>query len=152
MTYPSGCHVCEVEVDPETGSIHSLRYVSVDDIGSVFDPVFAAAQLHGGATQGLGQARMEACVYHAETGQLVNGSLLDYALPRAEDAADFEALFLDPAPGESFRGVGEMGTICATPAIANALIDALDQDGVDHIDIPISPECLWLAFHSRKSV
>jgi carbon-monoxide dehydrogenase large subunit len=144
-TYPSGSHVCEVEIDPASGEARLLRYVSVDDVGGVLSPALAPGQVHGGVAQGFGQAMLEACVYDRDTGQLLSGSLLDYALPRAADLPLIEFEFQKESDDSPLRGLGEMGTIASTPAIMNAMMDALAQIGVDHIDIPTTPERIWRA-------
>jgi carbon-monoxide dehydrogenase large subunit len=145
LTHPSGCHVCELEIDPDSGEVDLLRYTSIDDVGRVQNPALARAQVHGAVAQGFGQAVLEACHYDAETGQLLSGSLLDYALPRADNLPFFEPGFGQEDDGAPLRGLGEMGTIAATPAIVNALIDALAQIGVGDIDIPATPERVWRA-------
>ena len=148
FTFPSGCHVGEVEIDPATGTVRIVGYVSVDDIGRVQDATHAHAQVHGAVTQGIGQAVFEAARYDAETGQMLTGSLMDYALPRADDLPVFQTAFLNTEAGKT-RGLGEMGTIAATPAIANAVIDALAQAGVHDFDIPATPERVWRALRKR---
>jgi len=149
-THPSGCHVCEVEIDKNTGGVRLLRYISVDDVGRVLSPVMAIGQLHGGVAQGLGQAVLERCVYDADSGQLLSGSLLDYTLPRADDIPFLDTYFDEAGAGEEqppLRGVGEMGAIAAPPAIMNAVMDALGQAGVSHLDMPATPEQIWRACH-----
>jgi carbon-monoxide dehydrogenase large subunit len=147
QTFPTGCHVCEVEVDPETGGIELLRYLVVDDVGRVIHPKLVAAQLHGGAAQGIGQAWLEEVRYDAG-GQLVSGSLQDYALPRADDLPMFQTLS-SPTPTLAnplgAKGVGEAGTVGALPAFVNAVADALSARGVTEVDMPLTPLRIWEA-------
>jgi len=152
-TFPTGCHVCEVEVDPETGATTILRYVVVDDVGRVIHPGLVAAQLHGGIAQGLGQAMMEEIRYDGN-GQILSGSLQDYALPRADDLPMFETV---SSPTETkanplgVKGVGEAGTVGALPAFVNAVMDALAADGIDHLDMPLTPLRVWQAIRAARS-
>jgi carbon-monoxide dehydrogenase large subunit len=145
-TYPNGCHICELEVDPETGSVEILRYVVVDDFGKVLNPSLLAGQIHGGIAQGIGQALTERCVFDRESGQLLTGSLMDYALPRA-DTLPFVELALNEVPCRTnalgMKGAGEAGAIGAPPAVINALVDALAAYGVTHVDMPATPETVW---------
>ena len=143
LTFPTGAHVCELEVDPETGKVHLLSYVSVDDAGLILTPELALGQIHGGVAQGMGQAMLEVCRYDPENGQLLSGSFLDYALPRADDLPFFRASFIEQPDDAPLRGLGEMGTIASTPAIMNAIIDALRQLGVKQVDMPTTPESIW---------
>ncbi len=151
MTYPNGCHACELEVDPETGVIRILRYVIADDFGKLVNPRLVAGQVHGGTAQGLGQALLERTVYDAESGQLLSGSLMDYCLPRADDLPEIE-LHLYEVPCTTnplgVKGAGEAGAIGAPPAIMNALVDALRPLGVTHIDMPATPERVWQAIRN----
>ncbi len=148
LTFPNGCHVCEVEVDPETGRACITRYTAVDDVGRVINPLIVHGQAQGGIAQGAGQALMEQVVYDRETGQLLSGSLMDYALPRA---ADLPAIAVDTheVPCRTnpigVKGAGEGGATGAPPAVINALIDALAEAGVAHIDMPATPEAVWRA-------
>ena len=147
-TFPNGCHVCEVEIDPETGHIAILRYVVVDDFGTVINPLLLRGQVHGGIAQGIGQAMLERCVYDGESGQLVTGSLTDYALPRAEDlpALDFRYNVVPCRTNPlGVKGAGEAGAIGAPPALVNAVVDAVAELGIDHLDMPLTPERLWRA-------
>jgi carbon-monoxide dehydrogenase large subunit len=150
-TNPSGTHVCELEIDPETGAATLLRYVSVDDVGRVLTPDLAAGQIHGGVAQGFGQAMLEVCRYDRDTGQLVSGSFLDYALPRADDLPFFESSFHQEQGALPLRGLGEMGTIASTPAILNAVTDALAQIGGENIEVPATPERIWRACQCATS-
>jgi carbon-monoxide dehydrogenase large subunit len=147
-TFPNGCHGCEVEIDPETGQIAILRYVVVDDFGTVINPLLLRGQVHGGIAQGIGQAMLERCIYDEESGQLVTGSLTDYALPRAEDlpALDFRYNVVPCRTNPlGVKGAGEAGAIGAPPALINAVVDAVAELGIDHLDMPLTPERLWRA-------
>jgi carbon-monoxide dehydrogenase large subunit len=147
-TYANGCHICEVEIDPATGRIEIARYTVVDDIGRVLNPVLAEGQVHGGVAQGIGQALVENCVYDRETAQLLTGSFLDYCLPRADDLPSFTVAFNEIACTTNplgVKGVGEAGTTGALPAVVGAVVDALSQYGIRHIDMPLTPERIWRA-------
>ncbi|MEZ5840734.1 MAG: xanthine dehydrogenase family protein molybdopterin-binding subunit [Hyphomicrobiales bacterium] len=152
-TYPNGSHVCELEVDPETGVVEILNYVIVDDFGVSVNPLLLAGQVHGGIVQGLGQALSERTVYD-EDGQLLSASLLDYALPRAADmpSFDFETRNVPCKTNPlGIKGAGEAGTIGACPAVMNALADALKSGaGVSHIDMPATPERVWQAIRQAQ--
>jgi carbon-monoxide dehydrogenase large subunit len=145
QTWPNGCQVAEVEVDPETGEVRVARHSAVDDIGRVINPLTAESQVHGGIAQGLGQALFEQSVYD-ETGQLLTGSFMDYAMPRAGDIPDLTTRFDESVPTQQnplgAKGAGEAGCHGATPAIVNAVIDAL---GVKQLDMPLTPERVWRA-------
>jgi carbon-monoxide dehydrogenase large subunit len=148
-TFPNGCHVCEVELDPETGSIAVGRYVIVDDLGNLINPLLVEGQVHGGIAQGLGQALMEHAIYDPDSGQLLTATFNDYALPRADDMPDLTLRFNEIACTTNplgSKGAGEAGTVGALPALMSAIVDAL---GVDHFDMPATPERLWRAM--RKS-
>ncbi len=146
--FPNGCHICEVEIEPETGAIEIARYTVVDDVGYELNPLLVHGQIMGGVAQGAGQILMEDIVYDADSGQLISGSFLDYAMPRADDlcAIDVEGR---PVPTETnplgVKGAGECGTVGAMPAVMNAIVDALGQVGVAHIDMPATPERVWRA-------
>jgi carbon-monoxide dehydrogenase large subunit len=145
FTFPFGTHICCVEIDRETGEINITRYVAVDDCGKVINPMLVEGQIHGGIVQALGQALYEEVVYD-EQGQLVTGTLMDYAVPRAHMLPWFELDRTEtPTPVNPLgvKGVGEAGTIGATPAIVNAVVDALSPFGVRHLDMPIKPENVW---------
>lgn len=147
FTFPFGAHVCVVEVEPESGRVEVLDYVAVDDCGTVINPLLVEGQVHGGIAQGLGQALLEEVVYD-ENGQLVTGSLMDYALPRAENLPYLRVDRTEtPTPVNPLgaKGVGEAGTIGSTPAVVNAVMDALAPFGVAHIDMPLKPERIWRA-------
>jgi len=148
--YPNGCHIAEVEVDPETGTYDIVRYTGVDDVGRVINPLLADGQTQGGAVQGLGQAMMECCVHDPESGQLLTGSFMDYAMPRASDVPFFDLGHNEvPTPTNLLgaKGAGEGGTTGAPPALINALVDALRDYGVEHIEMPATPERIWRAMH-----
>jgi carbon-monoxide dehydrogenase large subunit len=147
-TFPSSCHVCEVEIDPETGVSTLVNYIVVDDVGTVINPKTLEGQIHGGIVQGLGQVFMERVVYDRETGQLINAYLTDYALPRADDVCDF-VVKSNPHPSPlnplGAKGAGEAGTVGALSAAMNAIIDALSQAGVRAFDMPATPDRVWAA-------
>lgn len=147
-TAPAGCHICEVEVDPETGSVSLERYVLVEETGRVINAQIVHGQLHGGLAQGIGQGWMEEIRYDADSGQLLTGSLMDYAVPRAADLPAFEIhLATTPDPGNPLgvKGIGEAGATGGTPAFVNAAVDALWPLGVKHIDMPLTPHRVWQA-------
>jgi aerobic carbon-monoxide dehydrogenase large subunit len=148
--YPNGCHVCEVEIDPETGVAVLVRYAAVDDVGKVINKLLCEGQIHGGVAQGIGQALMEAIVYDAE-GQLVTGSFQDYVMPRAEDLPDFMSE-LTEVPSTTnplgVKGAGEAGATGAPPAVISAILDALKPLGIDHIDMPATPARVWAAINA----
>jgi len=145
FTFPFGAHVCVVEVDRETGDVRLQKYLGVDDCGNVINPLLVDGQVHGGIVQSVGQAFLEEAVYD-ERGQLITGELMDYAIPRAWDVPRLEtARTVTPSPVNPMgvKGVGEAGTIAATPALANALVDALAPFGVRHVDLPLKRERIW---------
>lgn len=147
FTFPFGAHIAVVEVDPETGEVHFRRYVAVDDCGRVINPMLVDGQVHGGIVQALGQALLEEAVYD-ENGQLLTGELTDYAIPKATDVPWLETDRTEtPSPVNPLgvKGVGEAGTIAATPAIVNAVVDALAPLGIRHLDMPLRPEKIWRA-------
>src|SRR4051794_34307590 len=147
-TFPNGCHVCEVEIDPETGIIEILRYLVVDDFGTVINPLLLRGQVHGGIAQGVGQAMLERTVYDPESGQLLTGNLTDYAIPHADTLPALEFSY-NVVPCRTnplgVKGAGEAGAIGAPPALVNAVVDALAELGIDHLDMPLTPERLWRA-------
>ena len=152
-SFPNASHVAEVEIDPETGQVALLGYAVAQDSGTIVNPMIVEGQMHGGLVQGIGQALMEHAVYDAKTAQPLSGSLLDYALPRADDVPMF-AIGLDgvPAPTNPLgaKGVGETGCTGAPPAVMNAFLDALAPLGVEHIDMPATPESVWRANASAR--
>jgi carbon-monoxide dehydrogenase large subunit len=149
--FPNGCHVCEVEIDPETGVTQVLRYVVVDDVGTVINPLTLAGQIHGGVAQGIGQAFTEHLVYDGQTGQLLTGSLMDYGLPRADEVCSFE-MEENPVPTGTnplgVKGAGEAGNVGALAGIMNAVVDALAPLGITHIDMPATSEKVWRAIRA----
>ncbi len=149
-SFPYGCHVCELEVDPDTGGVEIVRYNAVDDVGRAVNPLIVHGQIHGGITHGLGQALSENCVYDRQTGQLLSGSLLDYALPRADRVPFFNTELSEvPTPTHplGIRPAGEGGTTPALGVVINAIVDALAEFGVTHIEMPATPERVWRAIH-----
>ncbi len=153
-TYPSGTHICEVEVDAETGSVRLDRFAAIDDVGRAINPMILFGQSHGGIAQGVGQALLEDCRYDAETGQLLSGSLLDYCLPRADDLPSIAVGLnevISPVNILGVKGAGESGATGAPPAVINAIIDALSECGVTHIDMPATPERVWRAIQAAAN-
>ena len=151
--YPCGCHVCEVEIDPRTGALALLRYTAVNDHGIVINPMLLEGQIHGGIVQGLGQALLERTVYDAGTGQLVSGSFMDYAIPRADDLpmVDFKPNCVPARTNPlGVKGVGESGCTAACPAVMNAIVDALAPLGIAHLDMPATPERIWAACRQAR--
>ena len=151
-SFPYGCHVCEVEVDPDTGVVEIVHYAAVDDVGRAVNPLIVHGQVHGGITHGLGQALSEYCVYDRDTGQLLSGSLLDYALPRADRVPFFTTELSEvPTPTHplGIRPAGEGGTTPALGAVVNAIVDALAEFGVTHIEMPATPARVWRAIHDN---
>ena len=152
--YPCGCHVCEVEIDPHTGALALVHYTAVNDHGVVINPMLLEGQVHGGIAQGLGQALLEHTVYDRDTGQLVSGSFMDYAIPRA---GELPAIGFKPncVPARTnplgVKGVGESGCTAACPAVMNAIVDALAPMGVTHLDMPATPERIWIACRRARS-
>jgi len=153
--FPYGCHVCEVEVDPETGALEIVRYSAVDDVGRAVNPMIVHGQVHGGIVQGVGQAMGEQIVYDREDGQLLSGSFMDYTMPRA-DTVPFFACELSEVPSPThplgIRPAGEGGTTPALGVVINAIVDALSDFGVTHIEMPASPERVWRAIHENAKV
>ncbi|MBV9542712.1 MAG: xanthine dehydrogenase family protein molybdopterin-binding subunit [Alphaproteobacteria bacterium] len=150
-TFPNGCHVCEVEVDPDTGLVEIVSYNCVDDFGRVINPMLVAGQVHGGVVQGLGQALLENVVYEAGTGQLLTASFTDYAMPRASDMPDINFKYEEivcQTNDLGAKGCGEAGTVGALPAVMSAISDAL---GVLHIDMPATPERVWRVLREKKA-
>ncbi|GAB5377290.1 MAG: xanthine dehydrogenase family protein molybdopterin-binding subunit [Acuticoccus sp.] len=153
VTFPNGCHVCEIEIDEETGAAQIVRYSMVNDIGTVVNPLLLEGQCHGGVMQGIGQALMERVVYDEE-GQLLSGSFTDYAMPRADDAPMFEVHHRPTRTASNplgAKGVGESGCAGSITSVMNALVDALAPVGVRHIDMPATPETLWRAIREARA-
>ena len=147
-TYPNGCHIAEVEIDPDTGSLTIVSYAAVDDCGNVLDHMIVEGQLHGSLAQGLGQALLESAVYDQHGGQLLTGSFMDYAMPRAQDMPPIrDALHVVPATTNPLgvKGTGEAGTTAAIAAVMNAISDAVPGNGADHLEMPATPEKVWAA-------
>jgi aerobic carbon-monoxide dehydrogenase large subunit len=155
MGAPSGVHMAYVEVDPETGTVDILDYVAVDDSGVIVNPLLAAGQIHGGVVQGIGQALYEEVCYDRGTGQLMTGSLLDYAVPRADTVPNIRSQFQEtPSPINPLgvKGVGESGSIGAPPTIVHAVLDALAPFGIDHLDMPLTPLKIWTAIRDARGI
>jgi carbon-monoxide dehydrogenase large subunit len=150
FTFPGGCHLVEVEVDPETGVVEVVDVAIADDVGVIINPMIVDGQAHGGLAQGIGQALLEECVYDAD-GQLLAGSYMSYTMPRAADLPSFKvgnhvtACTHNPT---GIKGVGEVGAIGVPPAVINAVLDALAPLGVTHIDMPATPEKVWRAIRA----
>ncbi|HEX9163102.1 MAG TPA: molybdopterin cofactor-binding domain-containing protein, partial [Thermoanaerobaculia bacterium] len=153
FVYPFGAHIAVVQVDPETGEIALKRYIAVDDCGKVINPVIVAGQIHGGIAQGVGQALWEGAIYDDE-GQLLTGSLMDYAIPKAEYFPNFELAMTETLTNVNplgVKGIGETGTIASTPAVYNAVADALQPLGVKTLNMPLTPETVWRAIREARS-
>jgi carbon-monoxide dehydrogenase large subunit len=158
-TWPNGCHICEVEVDPDTGAVNVAAYWSVNDVGRVVNPMIVIGQLEGGAAQGIGQALCERFVYDRESGQAVTASFLDYAIPHSEMIRHFAMTMDESTPclnnAMGVKGVGELGTIGATPAVVNAVVDALARGGLGSraqaLQMPLTSERVWRALREAGS-
>jgi carbon-monoxide dehydrogenase large subunit len=152
FSWPAGCHIAVVEVDTETGDARLHRYVAIDDVGNVINPMIVDGQVHGGIVQGIAQALWEEAVYD-ESGNLVTGSLLNYLVPSAAELPSFELdRTVSPSPTNPLgvKGVGETGAIASTPAVVNAVVDALSPYGVTDIDMPTTPERVWRAIEAGR--
>ena len=151
--YPNGCHVCEVEIDPETGTIQIVRYSVVDDVGTVMNPLLLKGQIVGGVVQGVGQILMEDIHFDTD-GQLVSGSFMDYAMPRASDLSPVEVKS-NPVPTKTnplgIKGAGEAGCVGAMPAVSSAIADALAPLGIRHVEMPTTPERVWRAIQESRA-
>jgi len=151
--FPNGCHVAEVEIDPETGMVQVVRYNSVNDFGTIVNPLLVEGQIHGGVLQGIGQVLMENTLYD-EHGQLLTGSFMDYALPRADDAPPAIGVASHPVPAKSnplgVKGCGEAGCAGALTSVNNAIVDALSEYGIRHFDMPATPQRVWQAIRSAS--
>jgi carbon-monoxide dehydrogenase large subunit len=153
FTFPNGCHIAEVEIDPETGVVTLERYTAVDDYGRLINPLLTKGQIQGGVAQGIGQALLEHTVYDSGSGQLLSGSLTDYALPRADDLSAFDITLAElptSANPLGVKGSGQAGCIAAPQTIINAVVDALAPLGIDHIDMPATPERVWRAIRAAR--
>ena len=149
FTFPAGSYVCEVEVDPKTGETTICSFTAVDDFGNIVNPMIVEGQVHGGLAQGLGQAMLESCVYDKETGQLLTGSYMDYAMPRADDLPSFKVdNCVTPCSHNPLgvKGCGEAGAIGSPPALINAITDAL---GIRDLEMPATRERVWRAAQAR---
>jgi carbon-monoxide dehydrogenase large subunit len=154
FTFPSGAHIAELEIDPDTGRIEIVNFTASDDFGRIINPMIVAGQVHGGLAQGIGQAVLEGCVYDKQTGQLLTGSYNDYAMPRADDLPPFDLsthVTLCTHNPLGVKGCGEAGAIGAPAAIANAVVDALKPLGIKHIDMPLTPQRLWQVIQQHQT-
>jgi carbon-monoxide dehydrogenase large subunit len=152
--YPYGCATCEVEVDPSTGAVEIVRYCATDDVGRAINPMILHGQTHGGIAQGVGQAMWEQCVVHPSSGQVMTGSFMDYAMPRADTLPSFDTELMEvPSPSNPLgvRAGGEGGTTPALAAVINAIVDALREFGVTHIEMPATTERIWRAIRDGKA-
>ncbi|HEY2227523.1 MAG TPA: xanthine dehydrogenase family protein molybdopterin-binding subunit [Xanthobacteraceae bacterium] len=149
--FPNGCHVCELEIDPDTGHVEIMRYSVVDDVGTVINPLLVHGQIVGGIAQGVGQILMEDIRFDADSGQLISGSFMDYAMPRADDLSAVQVKS-NPVPTPTnplgVKGCGEAGCVGAMPAVANAIVDALSDFGIRHVEMPATPERIWRAINN----
>jgi aerobic carbon-monoxide dehydrogenase large subunit len=154
-SWPNSAHVCEAEVDPDTGAVQIVKYTTVDDVGRVINPLIVAGQVHGGIAQALGQALLEDTRYDPESGQLLTGSLMDYCIPRADDLPSITTYTDETTPCKinplGAKGVGELGTVGGTPTVINAVLDALRPLGVRHLEMPATPERVWRAMREAKA-
>jgi carbon-monoxide dehydrogenase large subunit len=154
-TFPNGCHIAEVEIDPDTGVTSILRYTVVDDFGGVVNPIMLMGQVHGGIAQGVGQALYERTVYEEGSGQLLTGSFMDYAMPRADVVPMFDFTTRNVRCTTNplgIKGAGEAGAIGAPPTVINALVDALaSAAGLEHIDMPATPAAVWRALQRKQA-
>jgi len=152
ITYPNGCHIAEVEIDPETGALTLERYTAVDDFGTLLNPMLTLGQIQGGVVQGIGQAMLEHTVYDPESGQMLSGSFMDYTLPRASDLPSLDITFNGVPTAANplgVKGSGQAGAIAAPQAVICAILDALAPRGVTHIDMPATPERIWRALQGH---
>jgi aerobic carbon-monoxide dehydrogenase large subunit len=151
--FPNGCHVAEVEIDPETGVVAVVKYSMVNDFGVIVNPLLVEGQAHGGVVQGIGQALMERAVFD-EDGQFLTGSFMDYALPRASDALEFQ-INSHPVPAKTnplgAKGCGEAGCAGSLPAVMNAVVDALSEYGIRHINMPATPFKVWQTIRDAQA-
>jgi carbon-monoxide dehydrogenase large subunit len=153
-TYPNGCHIAEVEIDPDSGVTTILRYTVVDDFGAVINPMLLEGQVHGGVVQGIGQALLEETVYDNDSGQLLSGTFMDYAMPRADNLPNFSFTTRNvpcTANPLGVKGSGEAGAVGSPPAVINAIVDALHAKGVRHVDMPATPKRVWEALHAATA-
>ena len=152
--FPNGCHICEVEIDPDTGVTEMVGYWVVDDVGTVINPLLLKGQIMGGIAQGIGQVLMEDKTYDPDTGQVLAGSFMDYGMPRADDFCPVEIVD-NPVPTSTnplgVKGAGESGTVGALSAGLNAIVDALSVYGIRHIDTPVTPLKVWQAIQGARA-
>src|SRR5260370_1950517 len=154
FTFPNGCHIAEVEIDPETGVVTLERYTAVDDYGRLINPLLTTGQVQGGVAQGIGQALLEHTVYEPASGQLLSGSLMDYALPRADDLPPFDIMLAElptTANPLGLKGSGQAGCIAAPQTIINAIVAALAPLAIEHIDMPATPARIGRAIRAARS-
>jgi carbon-monoxide dehydrogenase large subunit len=155
QTFPNGCHIAEIEIDPDTGHADLVGYFAVDDAGNVLDHTLAEGQIHGGLAQGMGQALLEHAVFEDGSGQLVTGSFMDYAMPRAHHMPPALKTEDHAVPATTnplgVKGVGEAGTTASIAAIMNAIADAIPNGAADHMDMPATPEKIWAACRKARS-
>ncbi len=152
FTFPAGCHICEVEIDCDTGVTEIVKWTAVDDFGRIINPMIVEGQVHGGIAQGVGQALTEGCVYDPDSGQLITGSFMDYCMPRADDLPSYDLGFTEtPCPSNPLgvKGCGEAGAIAAPAAVINAVTDAL---GTEMISMPATPNKVWEVIQSTAKV
>ena len=150
LNFPNGCHIAEIEIDPDTGALEIVGYFVVDDFGTIINPLLLDGQIHGGLAQGIGQAVMENVAFDRDTGQLLAGSFMDYCMPRAGDLPSFALKFNEvPTPTNPIgaKGAGEAGAVGALPAMMNAVVDALAPLGVAHVEMPATSERIWRAIN-----
>jgi carbon-monoxide dehydrogenase large subunit len=153
FNFPYATYICEVELDPETGATDIVKFTAVDDVGNIINPMIVDGQVHGGVATGIGQAILENAVYD-EAGQLVSGSSMDYTLPRADDVPNIDTeTTVTPCPLNPLgvKGVGEIGAIGTPPAVINAVVNALGEYGVEHVDMPATPQKIWQAIQSASA-
>ena len=154
FTFPNGCHVAEVEIDADTGHVRLLKYCCVDDYGAMINPMLVEGQVHGGVAQGIGQALFEHIAYDPESGQLLSGSLMDYALPAADGLPNIQ-VELQGVPTKAnplgVKGSGQAGAIAAAQTVMNAVMDALATVGVEHLDMPATPQRVWRAIEDARA-
>jgi carbon-monoxide dehydrogenase large subunit len=153
-TFPNGCHVCELEIDPDTGTLEILNYTVMDDFGRALNPLLLQGQIHGGVGQGVGQALTEKTIYDKDSGQLMSGSFMDYALPRADvvPAVHFDMHnSLCKTNPLGVKGAGEAGAIGAPPSVVNAIVNAIhEHTGVKHVDMPVTAAALWAVIEANR--
>jgi carbon-monoxide dehydrogenase large subunit len=153
FTFPNGCHAAEIEIDPETGAVTLERYAAIDDYGRLINPMLTVGQVQGGLAQGIGQALLEHTVYEEGSGQLLSGSLMDYALPRADDLPPLDVTLAElptAANPLGVKGAGQAGCIAGPQTIINAVLDALSPLGIEHVDMPATPERIWRAIRDAR--